>query len=78
MYLMICFFLCVVVVSETNEHNLDLSLGASGSKRMNTDQIGEESSPSGSDQPVPRGFELEVQPTNRTIKQKVYIMHNIT
>ncbi|XP_078151035.1 AP2-like ethylene-responsive transcription factor TOE3 isoform X1 [Carex rostrata] len=59
-----------VVVSETNEHNLDLSLGASGSKRINTDQIGEESSPSGSDQPVPRGFELEVQPTNRTIKQK--------
>ncbi|KAJ1700274.1 hypothetical protein LUZ63_000053 [Rhynchospora breviuscula] len=59
-----------VVVGESNEHNLDLSLGASGSKRMNADLIGEESSPSGSDQRVPLGFELEVQPSNRTIKQK--------
>jgi hypothetical protein len=62
-----------VVVGE-KEHNLDLSLGASGSKRMNADKAGEESSPSISDQRVPLGFELEVQPSNRTIKQKAYFI----
>lgn len=65
------FSMCEVIVGENNEHNLDLSLGASGSKRINTDQIGEENS-SVSDQRVPLGFELEVQPSNRTIKQKAY------
>ncbi|KAJ3677295.1 hypothetical protein LUZ60_003019 [Juncus effusus] len=58
------------IIEENNEHNLDLSLGGSGSKRVSTDPLGEESSPSGSDQRVPLAFELDVQPSNRTIKQK--------